>query len=109
MVKIFPVPPPQGICKGKPKAQIIHLYNKSAGQNYEEALRKNALSEKAYFQKYYRSVGTFLLLLRSRFNEGANKEVVESQKKYWEQLDGDEWHPHLLDLVSMPWKPDGYN
>lgn len=55
-----------------PQAEIVHLYNKSAGQNYQEALRKNAVSRNNYFRKYYPLIGkislSFLNWIGHRFS-----------------------------------------
>jgi hypothetical protein len=44
-----------------PNAEIVHLYNRSAGQDYQAALSRSRLSERRYFHKYYGRTGSWLL------------------------------------------------
>jgi GT2 family glycosyltransferase len=47
-------------CMLVPASEMIHLYNKSAGQFEEEARRKNAVSQRLYWRKHYGRIGAFL-------------------------------------------------
>ena len=40
-------------CVLHPDAEMIHFYNKSAGQVYEEAMRKHGDSQRIYFERHY--------------------------------------------------------
>jgi GT2 family glycosyltransferase len=47
-------------CVLVPEAEMVHLFNKSAGQFAEEAARKHDLSLALYLRKHYGSVGGFV-------------------------------------------------
>jgi GT2 family glycosyltransferase len=40
-------------CVLLPQAEMVHFYNKSAGQVYEQAMEKHARSQRVYYRKYY--------------------------------------------------------
>jgi GT2 family glycosyltransferase len=44
-------------CTLVPESEMVHLFNKSAGQFAEEALRKHDVSLQRYFDKHYGAVG----------------------------------------------------
>ncbi|MFO0980731.1 MAG: hypothetical protein U1E76_03110 [Planctomycetota bacterium] len=40
-------------CVLLPAAEMVHFYNKSAGQVYEQAMEKHGRSQRVYYRKHY--------------------------------------------------------
>ena len=47
-------------CMLVPESEMVHLYNKSAGQFHAEAMEKHARSQRIYFRKHYGGLGEWL-------------------------------------------------
>lgn len=78
-------------CMLVPGSEMVHLYNKSAGQFQDEALAKHARSQRIYFEKHYGALGAWL-----------SDRVLEWGGRHHE---GAEWFASPVDLGALDAPP----